>query len=683
MRNEKPIKQKHGKSLYPDLQEQFPAVKYLIWLPLIFALILYGNTLGHDFALDDLPQIANHKYVQQGWDGLSKLATQNYWAASGLNLGYYRPLSHISFAIENALHGNNPLIMHLVNVLLYGLTGMVVFALLSALFRKMPFFVLAATLLFIAHPVHTEVVANIKSRDEILSFLNGTLALLMVFNFSKSKNKTSLVLALIFYFFALLSKETAMTTLAVVPFLLYFFTPKKGSYIAGVTLAFVGVSVGFLLLKYSLIGTLSGNPPVDINNYPYRDLALRIPTTLYIFGFYLFRLAFPFRLLYDYSYNQVPEVGWGNPVVWLSLVIVAVLIAIAIKNLKRRNIVSFAIIYFGISMSVGLAFVLMRGGIMAERFLYAPVLGFSVLVTYYLFKLLPREKTTGRVLYDFKPLPSRVFLGLITLLILFFSTRTITRNPVWKDNYTLFSNDIRYGGNSAQLRKHYGSELVNQAVAATDREVKDSLMKLGVAELQKSVEINPRFGEAYFKLGYAAYQNRDYDTSIGYYKKASANSMTAANLALSYYMKGDYAEALKLLKQALQMDPENPTARNNMSLVQNAFNKKLDTMKNSTSEDPDHYFELGNLFVEQQKYADALVQFQKSVELRPEYVGAMINIGNCYYMLKDYDNAILTFQSVLTLSPNNQIANRNLSHLYGLTGNTELQQLYDKRAKGN
>lgn len=682
MKKENPIKQKHGKSIYPDLQEQFPAVRYLIWVPFVFAFILYGNTLGHDFALDDLPQIVNHKYVQQGLAGISKLATQNYWAASNLNLGYYRPLSHITFAIENAMHGNNPMIMHLVNILLYALTGMAVFALLSALFRKMPFFVLAATLFFMAHPVHTEVVANIKSRDEILSFLNGTLALLMVFNDSKSKSRTSLVLALVFYFLALLSKETAMTTLAIVPFMLFFFTPKKGGYIAAVTLAFVGVSLGFLLLKYNLIGTLSGNPPVDINNYPYRDLALRIPTTLYIFGFYLFRLALPFRLLYDYSYNQVPEVGWGNPVVWLMIVILAVMLAIAIKNLKRRNIVSFAIIYFGISMSVGLAFVLTRGGIMAERFLYAPVLGFSIVVTYFLFKLLPREKTTGYVLYDFKPAASKAFLGIITVLLLFYSIRTIARNPVWKDNYTLFSTDIRYGGNSAQLRKHFGSELVNQAVAATDKAVKDSLMKLGVAELQKSVEINPRFGEAYFKLGYAFYQTREYDTSIEYYKKANSNSMTVANLALAYYMKGDYAEALKLLKQALQMDPENPTARNNMSLVQNAFNKKLETMKSSQSDNADHYFDLGNLFVEQQNFADALVQFQKSVELRPEYVGAMINVGNCYYMLQDYDKAIATFQKVLTLSPNNQIANRNLSHLYGLVGNTELQQLYEQKAKG-
>lgn len=683
MKTEKKSKTSHGRSQHPDFEEKYPSIKYLIWVPFIFAFILYGNTLTHDFALDDLPQIVNHKYVQQGWAGITKLATQDYWAASGISLGYYRPLSHVSFAIENALHGNNPLIMHLVNVLLYALSGMVVFLLLSKLFRKMPAFVLLATLLFMAHPVHTEVVANVKSRDEILSFLNSTLALLLVFNFSKSKNRMSLIGSLVFFFLALLSKETAMTTLAVIPFMLFFFTPKTGGYIARVTLAFVAVSAGFLLLKYAFLGTLSGDPPVDINNYPYRNIALRIPTTLYIFGFYLWRLLVPYRLLYDYSYNQIPEVGWENPLVWGVLLVVAALIAVAIKNLKRRNIISFSIIYFGISMAPGIAFVLLRGGIMAERFLYAPVLGFSVALTYYIFKLLPREKSTGRVVYDFRPALSKLFLASFALLLVFYSARTIARNPVWKDNLTLFSSDIRYGGNSAQLRKHYGSELVNQSVVSNDKAVKDSLMHAGVNELLKSVEINPRFGEAFFKLGYAYYQMRDFDTSIGYYKKANINSMTIANLALAYYMKGDYAEALKLLKQALQMDPDNATARNNMPLVTNAFNNKLNSMQSSESTDPDHYFNLGNLYVEQQNYAEALINFRKSVELKPDYVGALINVGNCYYMLQDYDKAVATFQEVLQLSPNNQMANKNLSHLYGLMGNTEMQQFYEQRVKGN
>jgi len=660
-----------------------PALKYLVWVPFVFAFILYGNSIPNGFVLDDLPQIVNHNYVQQGLSGLDDLITTNYWSGANQNLGYYRPLSHITFAFENAMHGSNPHIMHLVNVLLYALTGMVVFGFLSTLIRKRPFFVLAVTLLFLAHPIHTEVVANIKSRDEMLSFLNSILALWLAYGYSKNRNLPSLVLAWIFYFMALMSKETAMTTIILMPFMLYFFTPKQGGYIAGMTLSFIAVSGLFLVLKFGLIGTLSGSPPVETNIYPYKEFSGRIPTAIFIFGMYLWRTVMPVRLLYDYSYNQIPEASWADPLVWLSLIILVSLVYIAMKNLKRQNILSFALIFFGTTLSVGLAFVLLRGGIMAERFLYAPILGFSLAVCHYVFKLLPRDKKSKQVIYDFKPGASKAFVGILAVLFLFYSVRTIARNPVWKDNFTLFSTDIKHGANSALLLKHYGSELINRSIEEKDAVKKDSLMQEGIAYVQKSLEINPRFSEAYFKLGYAYYQLRDYKKSIAYYKKTNlGNSMNVSNMALAYFMDGDYGEALRLLRRSLQLNPNNQTARKNMPMVENAFNRNLQKQQSKESDDPVHYYELGNLFVEQTNYKDALANFDKAVKLKPDYVEALVNKGNCYYMLKDYNKAINTFEDVLKIDPNSKMANRNLSHLYGLLGNNEMQILYDKRANG-
>jgi tetratricopeptide (TPR) repeat protein len=86
--------------------------------------------------------------------------------------------------------------------------------------------------------------------------------------------------------------------------------------------------------------------------------------------------------------------------------------------------------------------------------------------------------------------------------------------------------------------------------------------------------------------------------------------------------------------------------------------------------------------VEQTNYTDALASFSKAVELKPDYTDALVNKGNCYYMLKEYDEAINTFKEVLSIDPNSKMANKNLSHLYGLMGNTEMQLFYDKRANG-
>jgi superkiller protein 3 len=221
------------------------------------------------------------------------------------------------------------------------------------------------------------------------------------------------------------------------------------------------------------------------------------------------------------------------------------------------------------------------------------------------------------------------------------------------------------------------------SVAETEKVKKDSLMDRGIAFVQKSLEINPRFSEAYFKLGYAWFQLKDYEKSIEYYKKTNlSNSMNVSNMALAYYMHGEYGEALKLLKRSLQLNPNNQTARKNLPMVESAFNRNLQNKKSEQSDDPVHYYELGNLFVEQANYQDALASFDEAVKLKPDYVEALVNKGNCYYMLKDYDKAISAFQDVLNINPNSKIANKNLSHLYGLLGNTDMQILYDKRANG-
>jgi tetratricopeptide (TPR) repeat protein len=204
-----------------------------------------------------------------------------------------------------------------------------------------------------------------------------------------------------------------------------------------------------------------------------------------------------------------------------------------------------------------------------------------------------------------------------------------------------------------------------------------------MAYVHKSLEINPKFSEAYFKLGYAYYQMRDYEKSLEYYKKTNLNSsMNVSNMALAYYMKGDYGEALRQLRRSLQIDPNNQTARKNMPMVENAFDRYLKNMQSEQSDDPEHYYELGNLFVEQMNYTEALLNFEKAAQLKPDHIEAIINKGNCHYMLKEYNEAIVTFEEVLTINPNSKIANKNLSHLYGLLGDIEKQQLYERRANG-
>ena len=59
----------------------------------------------------------------------------------------------------------------MINAGLYGLTGLVIGILLQKWLANQTITAFLIGLVFIAHPLHTEIVANIKGRDEILSFL--------------------------------------------------------------------------------------------------------------------------------------------------------------------------------------------------------------------------------------------------------------------------------------------------------------------------------------------------------------------------------------------------------------------------------------------------------------------------------------------------------------------------------
>ena len=635
---------------------------WLMVFPFVFAFLLYGNSIQNDFVLDDLPLVKDQRFVQKGIEGIGDLMASNYWVGSQQNLGYYRPLSLITFAIEVELLGNNPHWMHFTNVLLYALTGMALFLFLLALFKGRWEFSLLATLIFLAHPIHTEVVANIKSRDEILAFLNTILSFWMIWKYAMQKKTHHLLLGCIFFFLALMSKETAMTGLFILPFVLWFFTEKSIKQVGLLSFSFVVVSGLFLWLKFAMIGSLTGTPPSYLNVYPYQEMAERIPTSLYILGMYFYRTVFPFELLYDYSYNQIPAAGWTNPVVIVVILSVLAIAHIKLKTLKRHNPIGFSILFFGASLSVGIVFILMRGGIMAERFLYAPVLGFAIVVAYFLLKLTSSENKEGwRLKMDVKGI---LFVASAGLILVSFATRTIVRNPDWKNNMSLFSADIGHGDNSSQLCKHYGSELVNQAVATKDQAKKDSLMHLGEKYLNKSLEINPNFSDAFFKLGFVYYKKGDYQKSIEYYRQSNQNnSMTLSNQALAYYMLGEHQTAYPMLQKSLKLNPHNSTAKKNLPLLRDAWARTQSLPEPLPGQDALYFYEKGNVLAQQKEYAKAMLHFKQAIKMKSDYVEAIVNVGNCHYMLQDFRQAKASFEKALQIRPGYPQAQGNLERI--------------------
>ena len=178
--------------------------KYFLFF-ISFVFILYGNSLKNKYALDDdyitvtnFPvtgqnYIPNNELVAKGFSGIGKIWKTRY-ARDAESSFDFRPVTTTSFAIEYGIFGQNPFVSHFINVLLYAITICVLYCVLLKLFSSFEngeTVALTASFVFLILPIHTEVVNNIKCRDEIFAFLFPLLSLYYCIKFY-DKNRIKL-----------------------------------------------------------------------------------------------------------------------------------------------------------------------------------------------------------------------------------------------------------------------------------------------------------------------------------------------------------------------------------------------------------------------------------------------------------------------------------------------------------
>jgi len=175
--------------------------QYIILILTVF--LLYGNTIFNKYSIDDQLVINKGSVIQKGIKALPEIFTSRY-SQLGEKINYgYRPIVLSTFAIEYEIFGTNPYVSHTVNLLLYLVNCLLLFLILKRILvnfnNYMPIIII---LLWAAHPIHTEVIASLKNRDELLS-LAGALSSMYLFLKYADTNKFWLVLLGLFsYLFA-------------------------------------------------------------------------------------------------------------------------------------------------------------------------------------------------------------------------------------------------------------------------------------------------------------------------------------------------------------------------------------------------------------------------------------------------------------------------------------------------
>jgi tetratricopeptide (TPR) repeat protein len=660
--------------------------KILLIIIAVFSFALYANTLNHDYAVDDGTVMQNNKIVKKGISAIPEIFTTRYRAGFWERKeNLYRPLSLVMFAIEWQLSPEKPFLGHLVNVLLYALTGVLLFITMTKLLPQKNLLIpLLTTLLFIAHPVHTEVVANIKSRDEILCFLFVIASINFLMNYISSSKIISLIASLLCFLLALLSKESAITFIFVVPLILHFFTSVDLKKIFTTSLFFFGAAVIYLLIRAAVLKGLASETELQIVNNSLlgaTDVITRFASAMYIMGKYLLLLFFPHPLVFDYSYNEIKNVPISDFKALTSIAVYLSLFIYALKTFKQKNPLSFCILFFLISISLVSNIFFLIESSMAERFIYMPSFGFCLATAILLTKVLKAEtiKNNANNLATFFKNNSKIFSIIVVILVLF-SFKTISRNADWKNNLTLLSHDVKTSTESARIRYAYGSAiLIEQALKEKDKDKKMDLLDKAIEQLEKGVSILDTYSDAFYHLGLAYKEKGDFPNAIKNLEAARKNkTWTDADFyvacGISYGGAKQYDKAIADLKKAIEIDPRSSDALNNLGLYYNEKGDIENTIKSlnkSIEVNPNFdkaYYNLGNTYAKQGDYNKAIEFYKKAIAIDSTYEDAYNNTGNSYAAMKDYANAITYYKKVIEINPSNLQVLNNIGVTYKIMG---------------
>ena len=534
---------------------------------------VYFNAVDNEYGMDDYYVTDGNPKTADGIENIPALFT-NYYVDDGETRFEYRPLTHTTFAIEKSLFmalpdsqqpheklDDNVLtkanVSHLINILLYALNGLLLLYFLSMVLRGYSFGLpLIITVLFIVHPIHTEVVNNIKSRDELLMMIFLLLALVQFVNYGRDGLKKRLAMAGIFVFVAFLSKMSSLAFFGLIPVFLYYVKAPVKRIFVSLAVVFAVLSI-VLLMRYAI-------PGEEFRTFQYFENPLfvddsilgRISLGFYTVFFYLQLLIFPENLSFYYGYSQIPMADFSYWQVWVSMLIFIPLALYGLKRLWKRDILGVALVVWLGVMAIVANVVYPMVGIVAERFAYIFSVGFVMVVGI----LLWRGYAFAKAKFSIQT-ANIALLSCLVFIIGVYSWRTIERNDDWENALVLYRHDIKHLQNSFRAHTFLADELFSTLPQLIVQKNGTAYIKEAEDLYTRALEIDPKQSNALNNLGTIQYQYyKDYEAASGFFQKARAldgsNTDILLNAAYSFSELNQYPAAIDALKDALVLNPE-------------------------------------------------------------------------------------------------------------------------------
>ncbi len=704
---ERKVKQTTSKaSLLNILSKAANASTLRLLIVVIASIAVYVSTLFNSFVSDDSYQVLDNRWIRDiGF--IPTIFSHSVWAFgnSTSSLHYYRPMMHLIYMFDYRVFGLNPWGFHLVNILFHAGVSVLVFVIAKRLLAEPPSSTLKylspafiAGMLFATHPVHTEAVAWVAAVPE-LAFTFFFLLSFYLYMRSEEEVKGSYLFSLVSFALALLSKETALILPVIIA--AYDYALRKDSsrrvteYLRRYLLYLMIIGLYLMARSYGLRDVAPAKKIFDLSAYGY------VINVISFFMHYAGELIFPVRLNAYHIFHPISSILAPEGLLGLT-VTMAVIVLIAIT--LRKNKFAFFCLVLAIVPLIPTFYIIGNSEVgISDRYLYLPSFGFVLLLAV----IADRVRVA-------KPKTTPVLVIILSMVIGLYSFGTISRNSVWKDEYTFWKDTARKSPDSAFVHRALGSALFNRG--SIDEALKEFLL---------AVKLGPNNAETHMCLGAAYSRKGMLDKAVEHYSSALLlnpfNWEADYGLGVTYINMGRLDEGIEQLETSLRLKPDFADAHKDICvayMLKGVLDKAIEHCQDAVRLTPNdsyaHYKlalaykkngsiydaigeykialslmptaaahnDLGMLYDSVGMPDKAVEQYQAAIEQQPDFAKAYNNLGIVYAKMGLFDRAVENLDRAVRLSPDDRGFRINLEKVYEMEGSSHQNKSAEVPASG-
>jgi len=604
---------------------------FISFILIAATLAVFWQVHDHGFIyLDDPGYVTENIQIQKGLSRESVI-----WAFTNTHMGFWTPLTWLSFMLDFELFGLQPRGYHLTNLLLHIANTMLLFL----VFRRMtqrPWQSAFVAALFALHPLRVESVVWVTERKDVLSAFFCMLTMLAYIRYSEQFRPYQYLLALLALALGLMAKPMLVTLPFVLLLLDYWplgrLQTRQITGETGLQAQEKGLSPFILILEKlpffvvaaacTTVTYLAHRSAGYIQSMAVLPFEARLANALVAYVSYIGKMVWPQNLAVFYPPSAQTLLSWQAAGAGLLLLLIT--LGVILANRRRPYLVVGWLWYLGTLVPV-IGLVQAGSQAMADRFTYVPLIGLFIMIAWGVPDLLPAWRHR------------RVALGLtagtLILLLMFCTWRQV---QLWRNNITLFEHAVNVTKDNYVAHINLGGALAEQGK-----------LDKAIIHLSAGIRLRPEIAGTHNNLGNVLASKGKLDEAIVHYAEALRIQPDYAdahnNMAVALARMGKLEEATSHYHEVLRLNPNSAETHNNLAVA----------------------------LVRLGKISEAIGHYGRALELEPEYTEAHNNMGNALAELGNLDAAVASFSEALKIRPTYWKAHNNLGVALARQGKLE------------